>query len=58
VAVRKRKSGPSGRNKQPQRIVRASPELWALVDEAVVGSGVTWSEWARQAFEAKALASR
>lgn len=58
VAAKKRKSGPSGRNKQPQRLLRAPAALWALVDEAVAASGLTWAEWARQAIEAKALARR
>ena len=58
MAARKRKSGPSGRNAQPQRQLRAPAALWALVDEALAASGLTWSEWARQALEAKALARR
>lgn len=42
----------SGRNQQPQRILRATPELWAQVDQAVAASGLTWSDWARQALAA------
>lgn len=42
-------SGPSGRNTQPQRLLRASPELWAQIDQAVAQSGGNWSGWAREA---------
>lgn len=51
-AKKKRRSGPSGtsgKNKQPQRLLRAAPELWEAVDTAVQRSGLTWSEWARAA---------
>jgi hypothetical protein len=45
----RKRSGPSGRNTQPQRLLRAPPELWAQIDQAVAQSGLTWSDWARQA---------
>lgn len=47
-------SGPSGLNRQPQRLLRAPAELWALVDQAVARSGGNWSDWARATLEATA----
>jgi hypothetical protein len=49
MATKKRKSGPSGLNQQPQRQLRANDALWALVDRAIEHAGGTWSPWARRA---------
>jgi len=46
--------GVSGRNTQPQRLLRAPAELWSLVDQAVADSGDTWSNWARHTLAAEA----
>lgn len=54
-APRKRRSGPSGRNLQPQRQLRAPPEFWALLDRAIAANADSkhtggysgWSDWAR-----------
>lgn len=45
--------GPSGKHLQPQRQLRAPAEVWELIDEAVQRSGLTWSEWAREALLAR-----
>jgi len=51
---KKRRGGPSGKNKQEGRLLRGDAYLWATVDAAVERSGLGWSEWARRALLAAA----
>jgi len=51
---KKRPSGPSGRNAQAARILRGSPEFWALLDRAVEQANETYSDWARRTLAAAA----
>lgn len=54
-APRKRRSGASGRNLQPQRQLRAPAAFWQLLDRAIqanadgpnIGGYSGWSDWAR-----------
>lgn len=48
---KRKRSGASGRNVQPQRLLRGPSELWELVDRAVEHSGLSWSDWARAALK-------
>jgi len=51
---KRKRSGASGRNAQPQRLLRAAPELWELIDRAVSHAGISYSDWSRAALKRQA----
>lgn len=47
-AQAKRRGGPSGAHRNPQRLLSQEPEDWAAQDAAAVREGISWAEWARR----------
>lgn len=47
ATAKKRPSGPSGKHKNPQRLLSQSPEEWEAQDAVAASLGLSWAEWAR-----------
>lgn len=58
VATKKRTSGPSGKHKNPQRLLSQEPAEWELQDAVAAAEGVTWAEWARRQLQRLARRTR